>query len=113
MGGGGGGGGGETQRDSGNGGRRVLEPPLLWRVAERPLGLSSGTSAGLEETGGWHTPCQVPGSGAGDLSASTALPTRYLLYLTRLSRPPESRDWGEARGRSRARAGKSLERIQL
>jgi hypothetical protein len=84
---------------------------LLWRVAERPLGLSSGTSAGLEETGGWHTPCQVPGSGAGDLSASTALPTRYLLYLTRLSRPPESRDWGEARGQSRARAGKSLDRM--
>ena len=48
------------------------------------------------------------GSGAGDLSTSTALPTRYLLYFTRLSRPTESRDWGEARGQSRARAGKSL-----
>ena len=76
-----------------------------------PRGLSSGTSAGLEETGGWHTPGQVPGSGAGDLSTSTALPTRYLLYLTRLSRPTESRDWGEARGQSRARAGTSLDGI--
>jgi len=48
------------------------------------------------------------GSGAGDLSTSTALPTRYLLHFTRLSRPTESRDWGDARGQSRARAGKSL-----
>lgn len=45
------------------------------------------------------------GSGAGDLSTSTALPTRYLLYFTRLSRPTESRDWGEAR------AGKSLDSV--
>lgn len=49
------------------------------------------------------------GSGAGDLSTSTALPTRYLFYFTRLSRPTESRDWGEARGQSRARARKSLD----
>lgn len=50
-------------------------------------------------------------SGAGDLSASTALPTRYSLYFTRLSRPTDSRDWGEARGQSRARAGKSLDGV--
>jgi hypothetical protein len=46
---------------------------------ERARGLTSGTSAGLEETGGWHTPAQVRAPGPGDLSASPALPTRYAL----------------------------------
>ena len=35
----------------------------------------------------------------------------YDFYFTRLSRPTESRDWGEARGQSRARAGTSLDGI--
>jgi hypothetical protein len=82
----------------GGGGSTVYEP--LWRVAER-----SHSGSGREETGGFvpAKPCQDPGCGAGDLSTSTTLPTRYLLSRTRLSRPPESRHWGEARGQTRAR----------
>ena len=60
----------------------------------------SGTVRRRQGAGKRASPCRVPGSGAGDFSTSTTLPTRYLLYSTRLSRPTESRAWGEARGQS-------------
>ena len=83
---------------------RLVSSGVLRCVAEKGLEVSlQGPASALRRQGAGR----VPGSGAGDLLASTALPTRYLLYLTRLSRPPESRDWGEARGQTRAH-GKSL-----